>query len=145
MAEARAVAALDAFASLLRTSRALSARVEPRLAAASLTPTQFGVLEAVLHEGALSQRELSRRVLTSAGNMTDLVDKLEARGLVRRARQRLDRRAVMVELTNEGRRLIEPLHVNHAADIAATMAVLSGDELRELGELLRKLELAVAV
>lgn len=145
MADARAVEALDAFTSLLRASRALSARVEPRLAAASLTPTQFGVLEAVLHEGALSQRELSRRVLTSAGNMTDLVDKLEARGLVRRARQRLDRRAVTVELTDVGRKLIEPLHVNHAADIAATMAVLTSDELRELGELLRKLELAVAV
>ena len=51
----------------------------------------------------------------------------------------------MVELADVGRKLIEPLHVDHAEDIATTMAVLSGDELRELGELLRKLELAVAI
>ena len=73
------------------------ARVEPRLAAAGLTATQFGVLEAMLHKGALSQRELGRKVLTSAGNMTDLVDKLEARGLVQRTRQKRDSRAVQVE------------------------------------------------
>ena len=49
---------------------------------AGLTPTQFGVLEALLHKGPLSQRELGQKVLTSAGNMTDLIDKLETRGLV---------------------------------------------------------------
>ena len=85
------------------------ARVEPRLAASGLTPTQFGVLEAILHKGPLSQRELGRKVLTSAGNMTDLIDKLEGRGLVRRVRQKPDRRAVRVELTPDGRTLIEPL------------------------------------
>ena len=71
---------------LLRAGKAVLARVEPRLAAAGLTPTQLGVLEAILHKGPLTQRELGRKVLTSAGNMTDVVDKLEARGLVRRAR-----------------------------------------------------------
>ena len=88
---------------LLRAGRAVLARVEPRLAAAGLTPTQLGVLEAILHKGPLSQRELGRKVLTSAGNMTDLVDKLEARGLVHRARQQSDRRLVQVELTPAGR------------------------------------------
>src|SRR5271165_5689192 len=107
----RAIEALDAYVKLLRAGRAVLARVEPRFAAAGLTPTQFGVLEAILHKGTLSHRELSRKVLTSAGNMTDLVDKLEARGLVRRIRQKLDRRAVTVELTPAGRALIEPLFV----------------------------------
>ena len=106
--------ALDAYVKLLRAGRAVLARVEPRLAAAGLTPTQFGVMEAILHKGPLGQRELSRKVLTSAGNMTDLVDKLEARGLVRRARQKSDRRAVRVELTPVGRDLIEPLFARHA-------------------------------
>ena len=87
---------------LLRAGRAVLARVEPRLAAAGLTPTQFGVLEAILHKGPLSQRELSRKVLTSAGNMTDLIDKLESRGLVRAHARSQDRRAVRVELTPAG-------------------------------------------
>jgi MarR family 2-MHQ and catechol resistance regulon transcriptional repressor len=142
--DARTVAALDAYAKLLSAGWAMSARTEPLLAIASLTPTQYGVLEAILHKGPLGQRELSRTVRTSAGNMTDLVDKLEARGLVRRIRQQLDRRAVRVELTQVGRGLIEPLCVSRTAAIAAAMAGLSSDELRQLGELLRRLELTVA-
>jgi MarR family 2-MHQ and catechol resistance regulon transcriptional repressor len=140
--DARVIEALGAYVKLLRTARAVLARVEPRLVSAGLTPTQFGVLEAILHKGPLSQRDLSRKVLTSAGNMTDLVDKLEARGLVRRTRQKLDRRAVLVELTAAGGELIGPLFTQHAGDIAAAMAALNGEELRQLGALLRKLGLA---
>jgi MarR family 2-MHQ and catechol resistance regulon transcriptional repressor len=142
VADQRVAAALDAYVKLLRAGRSVLARVEPRLAAAGLTPTQFGVMEAILHKGPLGQRELSRKVLTSAGNMTDLVDKLEARGLVRRARQKSDRRAVNVELTPVGRDLIEPLFTRHAEDIAAAMGELNGDELRQLSDLLRRLGLA---
>jgi len=134
--------ALDAYVKLLRANRAVLARVEPRLVASGLTTTQFGVLEAILHKGPLSQRDLSLKVLTSPGNMTDLIDKLEARGLVRRVRQKADRRAVRVELTAAGAALIEPLFAAHAGDIDAAMAGLDGDELRQLGTLLRKLGLA---
>ena len=140
----RVIQALDAYVKLLRAGRAVLARVEPRLSAAGLTPTQFGVLEALLHRGPLSQRELSRKVLTSAGNMTDLVDKLEARGLVLRARQKQDRRAVQVELTPAGRALVEPLFASHAGDIAEVMGGLSGEELHRLSELLRKLGLTAS-
>ncbi len=134
--------ALDAYVKLLRASRAVLARVEPRLTAAGLTTTQFGVLEAILHKGPLSQRDLSLKVLTSPGNMTDLIDKLESRGLVRRVRQKADRRAVRVELTAAGMALIEPLFAAHSGDIDAAMAGLDGAELRQLGALLRKLGLA---
>jgi MarR family transcriptional regulator, 2-MHQ and catechol-resistance regulon repressor len=138
----RVIEALGAYVKLLRAGRAVLARVEPRIAAAGLTPTQFGVLEALLHKGPLSQRELGRKVLTSPGNMTDLVDKLEARGLVHRSRQKLDRRAVLVELTKAGRELVGPLFTHHAQDVAAAMAALDGEELRQLGGLLRKLGLS---
>jgi MarR family 2-MHQ and catechol resistance regulon transcriptional repressor len=131
--------ALDAYVKLLRASRAVLARVEPRLAAAGLTPTQFGVLEAILHLGPLSQRELCLKVLTSPGNMTDVVDKLEARGLVHRLRRQADRRAVQVELTAAGRALVEPLFARHAGDIREVMDSLDREELQQLAELLRRL------
>ena len=81
------VEALGAYVKLLRAARAVVVRLEPGLAPAGLTSTQLGVLEAILHKGPLSQRELGRKVLTSAGNMTDVIDKLEHRGLVSRSRQ----------------------------------------------------------
>ncbi len=134
--------ALRTYVKLLRAGKAVLARVEPRLAAAGLTATQLGVLEAILHKGPLTQRELGRKVLTSAGNMTDVVDKLEGRGLVRRTRSPHDRRIVSVTLTQPGQALIEMLFPRHAQDIAAAMGGLSGEELHMLGALLRKLGLA---
>ncbi len=136
--------ALRAYVKLLRASKAVLACVEPRLAASGLTVTQLGVLEALLHLGPLGQRELGRKVLTSAGNMTDVIDKLERRGLVVRSRKPGDRRVVSVALASEGRTLIESLFPYHANDIAAAMSGLEPGELRQLGVLLRKLGLAAA-
>lgn len=135
---------LRTYVKLLRAGKAVLARVEPLLAAEGLTPTQLGVLEAILHKGPLSQRQLVRKVLTSAGNMTDVIDKLAARGLLSRQRSMADRRAVSVALTPAGQALIEDLFPRHAADIAQTMSDLTPAELQELGRLLRKLGLAAA-
>ena len=132
-------AAVRAYVKLMRASRAVLARVEPLLAAAGLTPTQLGVLEAVLHKGPVSQRALGRLVLTSAGNMTDVIDKLEARGLARRVRVPGDRRSLRIELTDAGHALITEVFPRHAADIGQAMAGLGGPELVVLDGLLRRL------
>jgi len=144
MSDRQAAEALRAYVKLLRAGKAVLARIEPRLAAAHLTPTQLGVLEAILHKGPLTQRELGRKVLTSAGNMTDVVDKLEARGLVLRTRSVHDRRIAVVALTPRGDSLIQGLFPDHARDIAAAMSGLSNAELQLLGDLLRKLGLSAA-
>lgn len=136
--------AVGAYVKLLRATRAVLARVEPRLAAHGLTATQLGVLEAVLHKGPQTHRDLGRRVLTSAANMTDVIDKLAARGLVLRCRSPDDKRQVRVALTDCGRALIEEMFPRHAQDIAAAMSGLGPAELRALGDLLRMLGMAAA-
>ncbi len=133
------VAAVRAYVKLMRAQRGVVARLEPALSACALTLTQLGVLEAVLHLGPLTHRELGRKLLTSPGNLTDVVDKLEKRGLVTRVRAEQDRRQVRVELTQAGRALIEDIFPRHAADIAHAMGGLSPVELETLGHLLRKL------
>jgi MarR family 2-MHQ and catechol resistance regulon transcriptional repressor len=133
------IESLRAYVKLLRASKAVLARVEPLLASHGLTPTQLGVLEVILHLGPLSQRDLGRKVLTSAGNMTDVIDKLEARDLVCRSRMPGDRRSVRVDLTAAGRGLIADLFPRHAEDIARAMSALDPAEMATLGALLRKL------
>jgi MarR family 2-MHQ and catechol resistance regulon transcriptional repressor len=135
----RVEGAVAAYVKLHRAARALSDRVEGRVAAAGLTLTQFGVLEAILHKGPLSHRELGRKVLTSAANMTDVIDKLAARGLVQRVRCPSDRRLVKVELTDTGACLIERLFPDHARDIEQAMSFLACPEIAQLDALLRKL------
>ena len=121
---------------------AVREHAERHIESLGLCLSDFGVLEALLHKGPLTHRELGRKVLTSAGNMTDVVDKLEARGLVRRVRGTADRRQVRVELTDAGRAMIEHVFPRHAEDIARAMSGLDGAELRALGELLRRLGMA---
>jgi MarR family 2-MHQ and catechol resistance regulon transcriptional repressor len=135
----RTAAAVRAYVKLARATRAVNARTEARLADAGITHTQLGVLEAILHLGPLTQRALIDKVLTSPGNMTDVIDKLEARGLVWRARMPRDRRSVQVDLTEAGRSLIEELFPRHAEDIAHAMGGLDPEEVAQLGALLRKL------
>lgn len=130
-------AAVRAYVKLIRASRAVLARIEPLLTASGLTPTQLGVLEAILHKGPQTQRALGRLVLTSAGNMTDVIDKLETRDLVRRRAVPGDRRSLHVELTPPGRALIEDVFPRHAADIARAMGGIGPGDLPALGNHLR--------
>lgn len=137
-------AAVRAYVKLMRARSSVVAQVEPLLARAGLTVTQLGVLEAVLHKGPLSQRDLVRKMLTSPGNMTDVIDKLERRGLVCRGPIAGDRRQVQVALTEAGRSLISEVFPRHARDIARAMAGLSQEETAQLDGLLRKLGMAAA-
>ena len=135
----RIIAAVRAYVKLSRANRAVNAGTEARLTAAGITHTQLGVLEALLHLGPLTQRVLIDKVLTSPGNMTDLIDKLEQRGLVARCRVAADRRNVEVGLTEAGTRFIAALFPAHAADIAAAMEGLTDAEIATLDGLLRRL------
>ncbi|MGC9270836.1 MarR family winged helix-turn-helix transcriptional regulator [Acidiphilium sp.] len=132
-------AAIRTYVKLMRASHAVSARTAPRLTALGLTHTQLGVLEALLHLGPLTQRDLSRKILTSPGNLTDVIDKLAKRDLVTRVACPEDRRSVRVVLTEAGTQLIQTLFPGHARDIAAAMAGVTGADLALLDDLLRRL------
>lgn len=132
-------AAVRAYVKLMRASHAMIARTLPRLADAGLTHVQLGVLEALLHLGPLTQRDLTRKVLTSPGNLTDVIDKLARRGFVQRVACPEDRRSVRVVLTEAGRHFIESLFPLHAGDIASAMGALTTAEIATLDGLLRRL------
>ena len=138
------VAAVQTYVKLMRAHRSVVEQVERRLAGEGLTVNQLGVLEALLHKGSLTHRELREKILTSAGNLTDVVDKLSARGLVRRIKRCEDRRQVAVELTPVGRTMIEELFPRHAADIGRAMSGLGRADQAALAPLLRQLGRAAA-
>jgi MarR family transcriptional regulator, 2-MHQ and catechol-resistance regulon repressor len=133
------VRALDAYIKLSRASGTLDARLATNLARLGLTTGQLGVMEALMHLGPLSQRELGRKLLRSGGNVTTVIDNLERRKLVARKRNREDRRVVTVDLTSVGRRLIEKVFPVHARAVAQAMEALTAAEQEELGRLCRKL------
>ncbi len=135
----REVRALDAYIKLTRASETLAAMLARPLARAGLTTAQLGVLEALLHLGAMNERELGRKLLRSGGHITTVLDNLERRELIRRARSTEDRRCVSVSLTPKGKNLIGRVFPAHAGRIADAMGALGAAEQNELGRLCRKL------
>jgi len=135
------VRALGTFVKLVRASESVTARIHRHLIDAGLSVSQFGVLEALFHVGPLIQAELARKILRSTGNITMVIDNLEKRGLVKRERQKDDRRYYIVQLTSGGRKLIGSIFPRHAAKIMEEMKVLSSAEQEILGNLCRKLGL----
>jgi MarR family 2-MHQ and catechol resistance regulon transcriptional repressor len=135
----REVRALDALIKLTRCTFSLSGRLEAHLREAGFTGNQFGLLEALLHLGPLEPCELGPKLLTSRPNVTLVIDQLEDRGLVRRVPVEHDRRRVLVELTPEGKRVIEKLFARHVDRLVAEFSRLSPAEQDELARLCKKL------
>ena len=131
--------ALDAYIKLSRAAESVSARIHRHLEAEQLTATQFGVLEALLHLGSLSQRELAQKLLRSGGNITLVIDNLEKRQLVKRMRAPKDRRVVSVCLSEKGEQLISEIFARHVAVVVDEMSILTETEQEELSHLCRRL------
>jgi MarR family 2-MHQ and catechol resistance regulon transcriptional repressor len=133
------VRALDTWIKLTRAADSFGARLAARHTCSDLTVSQFGVLEALHHLGPLRQGEISAKLLRSGGNITLVVDHLEARGLVQRTRDLDDRRVVTVSLTEAGEVLIAALFPQHVQAVVEEMRVLTAEEQETLGRLCRKL------
>ena len=91
----------------------------------------------------MNQTSLCEKILTSGGNMTLVLDNLEKRGLVERRRDTEDRRAWNIYLTDEGRSLIERIMPSHVDGIVHEFRTLSQDDQRVLGDLCRRVGLAI--
>jgi MarR family 2-MHQ and catechol resistance regulon transcriptional repressor len=128
------------FLVLWKASRALQAFAEKSISKLELGASDFAVLEAVLHKGPLPVNEIGKKVMLTSGSITVAVDRLEAKGLVERRAHSTDRRAKIVHLTKEGRKLITRAYADHAADLERLASVsLTKAERETLIRLLKKI------
>lgn len=134
--------ALDTFIKISRASDVLNARINHHLQDVHLTGSQFGVLEALYHLGPMPVGQLGDKILKSSGNMTLVVDNLVKRGLVSRQRREDDRRRVDVSLTDDGHDLVAAILPAHVDGVVGAFAVLSPEEMVQLGRLCRRVGLA---
>jgi MarR family transcriptional regulator, 2-MHQ and catechol-resistance regulon repressor len=132
------------FIVLARCHRALSLLVERSVANAGLGLSDFMILEALLNKGPLTIGEIQVKVLLASGSMTAAVDRLEKKGCIVRKPDAHDRRAKVLELTREGRKLMTRIFSGHMAELEQWMSVLSRKEMEDAYEILRKLGLHAA-
>jgi MarR family 2-MHQ and catechol resistance regulon transcriptional repressor len=129
---------------IFKSYRVLSLLAERSIANTGLCLTDFAALEALLHKGPLTISEIQDKVRLASGSMTAAVDRLEKLGLVERRASPSDRRARVVHLTVEGKRLAASSFERHAKDLEALMSALSQKEMEQLHGSLRKLGIFAA-
>jgi DNA-binding MarR family transcriptional regulator len=133
--------AQEVFLNLQRTADRLARDLEPLFKPANLSATQYNVLRILrgAGEAGLACGEIACRMITADSDMTRLLDRLETRGLITRARQPSDRRVVITTITKKALALLakldEPLTNAHREQ-------LSHMSDRQLRDLLKLLEVA---
>jgi len=134
-------AAMGSIGRLLRAASLVERRLVGPLADQGLNGGEFDVLATLRRSGApyqLTPTHLAHNLMLSSGAMTNRLDRLEARGLVRRLADPSDRRGFLIELTTEGRALAESAVATHAANEERLLAaVLSPVERQQLDEVMR--------
>ncbi len=124
---------------LYTASRAMTARYRPLLSELGLTYPQYLVMVLLWEQGARSVGQVGSRLSLESSTLSPLIKRLEAMGLVTRARDAHDERSVMIGLTSEGNALEQ-----RAAGVTAEICGATGLPLREQARLVAELrELAV--
>lgn len=118
---------------LRRISRNIDAHGRQLSARHQVTGPQLGcLLELAAAEEALTTTGLARRVDVSTSTVIGILDRLEARALVRRERSSRDRRVVLVQLTRKGRGVARNTQLPWQAKLARELGALDRRQQNEL-------------
>lgn len=136
------VTPLEVLSRVSRLSRHLDLARREAFGAVELEPWEFDVLAALRRAGepySLSPGDLLRQNLVSSGTMTNRLDRLESRGLLRREPDPHDRRGVRAVLTPEGRAAVDAALDALLGQERQILASLSSAEQEHLARMLRAL------
>lgn len=132
-------AAMEAATSIMRVQQIVLARVDKALRPFDLTFARYEalVLLTFSRRGSLPLGKMGERLMIHPASVTNVVDRLEAQGFVRRLPHPEDRRTTLCEITDEGRAILKK--ATHAVvEAQFGMGALSEDDLARLSALLRE-------
>jgi DNA-binding MarR family transcriptional regulator len=136
------ISPLEVLSRTTRLARHLDRQRTVVFARHDLETWSFDVLSALRRTDAphhLSPGQLLAQTLVTSGTMTNRLDHLEARGLVRRRTDPSDARSVRVQLTAAGARRVDAALVDLVARENAILGTLDDDQRRTLADLLRRI------
>lgn len=135
---------MAAVTSIMRVQQILLARLNDALRAHGLTFPRYEALMLLsfTRDGALPLGKIGERLQVHRTSVTNIVDKLEQDGLVRRVPHESDRRATLAALTDEGRRIAAAatLELNAAAFSLGALPAEDQEQLTALLEAVRRAE-----
>jgi len=130
----------EVFVNLFRTADALARGAESLLKSAGLSGAQYNVLRILRGAGTegLACSEIGCRMISRDPDITRLLDRMESRGLIARARGKEDRRVVKTRITAEGLRVLEKLDAPVRELHRRQLHHIPAKELRQLSRLLER-------
>jgi MarR family 2-MHQ and catechol resistance regulon transcriptional repressor len=132
--------AIDAYLLFRRTHDMVARYVETELAGQGTSVAQYGVLVNLHRLQPCSLTDLSTTLFRTAGNITSLIDRMEADGTVERLDHSEDRRITLVRLTEKGEAILRSLRPYHRIFLSDMMSCLTDEELSGFTDLLEKLK-----
>lgn len=133
---------LKLFVVLSRAYKVIMDRAAKDMKRNGLSENEFAVLELLHHKGKLAMQQIGERILITSGGITYTIDKLEAKGYLRRVPCPDDRRVTYAEITAEGAELMQSIFPSHAEMIESLMAGLTTEEKKSAIDLIKKLGIA---
>jgi DNA-binding MarR family transcriptional regulator len=129
------------FLALLKAADALGQEAEQLVRSASLTGTQYNVLRILrgAEPEGLACRAVGDRMVSHDPDTTRLLDRMEKRGLIRRERQKDDRRVVKTRITSQGLEILKPLDQPMRELHKQQFRHMSAKRLKILAELLEEI------
>ena len=127
---------------LLRASRSVEAELRERLKTEfGSTLPRFDVLAALYREPeGMAMSDLSRFLLVSNGNVTGIVERLVANGLVVRSKRDGDRRASIVRLTERGAEAFARMAAAHESWVDTLLGGVGREDARRLAAMLKSFQ-----
>jgi DNA-binding MarR family transcriptional regulator len=129
-------------ARIQRACRLLERELRDHFATHDLQLWEFDILGTLSRSGhphQLTAGQLVESSMVTSGAITNRIDRLVAKELVTREVDPLNRRSVLITLTERGRELIDGIVVDHVALEAKLLSKLSGPDQEHLAGLLRRL------
>ena len=123
---------------LVRAYQAFSVCDEKDVRRLGLTVAQYDVIATLGNTQGMPFKELGRRTLITKGTLTGVIDRLEAKGFVKRVAAH-DRRSTVAVLTAKGATLFENTFPAHVAYLKKRFACLSDRDMNSLQRCLDRL------
>jgi len=134
MADEQDETLLESFWEVARQVRQMSMRA---LAPWDITPSHARALGVLTRQGEIRLSELSDHLHIAPRTATEVVDALQERGFVQRQADPDDRRATLVSLTDEGKRVSDAIRSTRAAQAERFFGTLSAADRAHLSRILR--------
>lgn len=130
----------ETYNTVTATYKAMQRAIAELLSKEHLTQPQFIALRVIAKKGAMRMRKISDEMLVTPANVTGIVDRLEHKGLICRKAPQGDKRATIVELTDEGRAAQEAVALRYGKFMQRALQAFTSEEQDALRHLLEKLQ-----